>query len=173
MQKKIWLVVMMCLIIPCFMFTVSCQKKVSAQATVTPKPVIAAPSAPSAPSMSSPTVANVMDERIHFAFDKALLTAEAQTILKKKVEWMKANPNAKLVIEGNCDERGTAEYNIALGERRAVAAKAFLIDAGGMGPGGVSPDRIKTISFGKEKPLCKESNEACWAKNRNDGFVVK
>lgn len=168
MHKKLWLVVLLCLVIPCFMFTVSCQKKVAAQATVVPKSVIASPTAPSAPSMSSPTVVNFMDERIYFEFDKSNLDKKAWDILNKKAEWLKTNPNSKLVIEGHCDERGTAEYNIALGWRRAENAKRYLIDVSG-----INSNRITSISYGEEKPICKEKTEACWAKNRNDSFIVK
>ena len=91
---------------------------------------------------------------------------ESQALLKKKGEWLKATANAKLTVEGNCDERGTAEYNMALGERRAQAAKKFLVDLG------IDAKRLTTISFGEERPIDPGHNEAAWAKNRNDGFVV-
>ncbi len=76
------------------------------------------------------------------------------------------NPKTKVVVEGNCDERGTSEYNLALGDRRANAAKSYLVSLG------IPSRRIKTISYGKEKPLCTESTEECWSKNRRDHFVL-
>jgi peptidoglycan-associated lipoprotein len=107
-----------------------------------------------------------MTERVFFDYDKSALKMEAQALLKKKAEWLKSTANAKLTIEGNCDERGTAEYNLALGERRAQAAKKFLVDLG------IDAKRITTISYGKERPIDPAHNEAAWSKNRNDGFVV-
>jgi len=79
--------------------------------------------------------------------------------MKANAEWLKANPKTKVRIEGNCDERGTIEYNQALGQRRATSAKKYLTDMG------VSAKRISLISYGKEKPVCKESTEDCWQKN--------
>ena len=79
----------------------------------------------------------------------------------------KANPQSRVEVEGHCDERGTNEYNLALGARRAESAKRYLIDLG------ISPSALSTISYGEELPLCKEQNEACWAKNRRAHFVVK
>jgi peptidoglycan-associated lipoprotein len=107
-----------------------------------------------------------MTERIFFDFDKSALKLEAQALLKKKAEWLKANPAAKLLVEGNCDERGTAEYNLALGERRAESAKKFLVDLG------IDAKRISTISYGEERPIDPRHTEEAWAKNRNDGFVI-
>ena len=160
MQKKLWIVLALLLVMPAFLFTVSCQKKVQAQAP-TPAP---APAPPPAPAKME--VPSFMTERVFFDFNKSVLKLEAQALLKKKAEWLKANPNAKLLIEGNCDERGTAEYNLALGERRAESAKKFLVDLG------IDAKRISTISYGKERPLDPAHTQAAWAKNRNDGFVV-
>ncbi len=81
-------------------------------------------------------------------------------------EVMRAHPNWKVQIEGNCDERGSTEYNLALGEKRADAARQALAQ------GGVGADALKTISYGKEKPVCTEANEACWQKNRHDHFTL-
>lgn len=103
---------------------------------------------------------------IHFDFDKSNLQNEARTILNKHAEWLNKNKDAKLTIEGHCDERGTAEYNLALGERRAVAAADFLIDLG------IDSKRMKTISYGLELPLDPRHNEEAWAKNRRVHFVV-
>lgn len=107
-----------------------------------------------------------MSENIYFDFDKSDLKPEAQAILKKKAAWLKANPKFFVRIEGHCDERGTNEYNLALGERRAYAAKKFLIDLG------VSENRIRTISYGEERPADPGHNEEAWAKNRRDEFKL-
>jgi peptidoglycan-associated lipoprotein len=107
-----------------------------------------------------------MRESIYFAFDKSILTAASQANLTQKAEWLRENPNATLTIEGHCDERGTNEYNLALGDRRAESAKAFLVDLG------IEASRITTISYGEERPVCTDKNEECWAKNRRDQFIV-
>jgi peptidoglycan-associated lipoprotein len=86
--------------------------------------------------------------------------------MNANAEWLKANPKVKIRIEGNCDERGTAEYNQALGQRRAASARKYLTDLG------ISAGRISLISYGKEKPLCSDRVEGCWQKNRRDDFVV-
>jgi len=103
---------------------------------------------------------------IYFDFDKYNLKPESQEILKKAAPAYLKYTNYKLVVEGHCDERGTVEYNLVLGEKRANEAAKFLIDLG------VSKDRIKTISYGKEMPLDKNHNEEAWAKNRRAHFLV-
>lgn len=103
---------------------------------------------------------------ILFDFDKYNVKAEYKTELKSIAEWMTGHPEAKLSIEGNTDERGTNEYNLALGDRRAKAVKDYLVSLG------VPSSRIETLSYGEEKPLCMEHNEACWAKDRRAHFVI-
>jgi len=103
---------------------------------------------------------------VYFDFDKSIIRDDAKDAMHTNVEWLKAHPQAKIDIEGNCDERGTKEYNQALGQRRAASAKKYLIAMG------VSPSRISLISYGKEKPVCTENNEECWQKNRRDDFVL-
>jgi peptidoglycan-associated lipoprotein len=105
-------------------------------------------------------------EPIYFDFDKSLVRAEYWHVLREKAEFLKDNPNLGIRIEGNCDERGTNEYNLALGERRAESAKRFLISLG------ISPDRIETISYGEERPLAVGHNEDSWAQNRRNDFVI-
>ena len=105
------------------------------------------------------------NEDIYFPYDSAALTPEAQEILRKKAEWLQENPTAKVTIEGHCDERGTNEYNLALGEARAQSTKNYLIDLG------VSASRVGTISYGEEQPLDPRSSEDAWAKNRRAHFV--
>jgi peptidoglycan-associated lipoprotein len=101
-----------------------------------------------------------------FAFDSYDLSQEARATLKANAEWLKTNPAAKVQIEGHCDERGTNEYNMALGAKRASAAMDYLSTLG------VSAERLSTVSYGEEVPVCKEQTEECWAKNRRDRFVV-
>ena len=104
---------------------------------------------------------------IHFDFDKSDIKEADRAILQGIADFMKAYPQAKVEIQGHCDERGTNEYNLALGNRRAAAALAYLKTLG------VDEARFTTISFGKEKPLCTEAKEACWSQNRRDEFHLK
>jgi len=103
---------------------------------------------------------------VYFDFDQAFIQTEAGAIMKENAEWLKAHPQTRIRIEGNCDERGTIEYNQALGQRRAASAKKYLTDMG------ISEQRISLIGYGKEKPSCTESTESCWQKNRRDDFAV-
>jgi peptidoglycan-associated lipoprotein len=105
-------------------------------------------------------------ESIYFDFDKSELKSAAQDILTKKATWLKDNPNSSIRIEGHCDERGTNEYNLTLGERRANAAKKFLRDLG------ISENRLTTRSYGEEKPAVYGSDESAWSKNRRDEFKL-
>jgi peptidoglycan-associated lipoprotein len=103
---------------------------------------------------------------IHFAFDSSVIKSSEKANLQSVADALKSDPNAKLLIEGNCDDRGTEEYNRSLGERRALAAREALAKLG------VNPDRIRTISYGKDKPVDPGHDEAAWAKNRRDDFVL-
>ena len=105
-------------------------------------------------------------EFIYFAFDKSDLTDKSKSTLREKANWLRANGDYSVTISGNCDERGTAEYNLALGERRAHAAKKFLMGLG------ISANRLATVSYGEEKPIDPGHNEDAWAKNRNDQFSL-
>ena len=105
-------------------------------------------------------------DTVHFATDSSDVDGEAQGILAKQAVWLQKFPNVRVTIEGHCDERGTREYNLALGDRRANAAKSFLINAG------VPAGRITTISYGKERPLSAGSDEGAWAQNRRAVTVV-
>ena len=108
----------------------------------------------------------IMQGGINFDFDKASLTPAAQDNLLRKAEWLRENSDVTVTIEGHCDARGTNEYNLALGDRRAESAKAFLVDLG------IAASRVTTISYGEERPVCTQKNEECWAKNRRANFVV-
>ncbi|MDY6407354.1 MAG: peptidoglycan-associated lipoprotein Pal [Pseudomonadota bacterium] len=103
---------------------------------------------------------------VYFSLNSSDLDTTGKSTLAEQAEWLRKNPRALIVIEGNCDERGTTEYNFALGERRANAARRYLI------ANGVDSNRIRTISYGKEKPVATGSNEEAWAKNRNATTVA-
>lgn len=138
-----------------------------AAAATTPAPTTAAPAQTGpAPGSQADFVANVGD-RVFFDFDKSNLRPDAVTELGKWVAFLKQYPNDKLTIEGHCDERGTREYNLALGERRANAVKNFLVAQG------VDAGRLKTISYGKERPAVQGHDEAAWSQNRRGVGVVQ
>ena len=103
---------------------------------------------------------------IYFDYDEYQIQPSAKPVLERVSSWLLKNSSAKISVEGNCDERGTNEYNLALGDRRAKAVRDYLIALG------IAPDRIQTISYGEEKPVCMEQTEQCWAKNRRVHFVV-
>ena len=117
------------------------------------------------PGSQQDLVVNVGD-RVFFAYDKAELTAPAKATLDKQIAWLKTYGQNRVVIEGHCDERGTREYNLALGERRANAVKNYLAN------GGIAAARVTTISYGKERPVALGNNEAAWAQNRRGVTVV-
>lgn len=106
-------------------------------------------------------------QRVHFDFDKYDIKAKYQPAMQANAAWLQAHPKTNLIVEGHCDERGTREYNMALGDRRARSAKSYLINLG------VNAGRISTISYGEERPLCTANNESCWWQNRRDEFVAK
>jgi len=103
---------------------------------------------------------------IHFDYDKYDLDAPSKSILNKNAEWLKQNPSSRVEVQGHCDERGTNNYNLGLGERRAIAIKKYLIARG------ISRDRLFTISYGEERPFCQDSTETCWKSNRRGHFLV-
>jgi peptidoglycan-associated lipoprotein len=110
---------------------------------------------------------HLIDEDIYFDFDQAVIRPDAQEVLRRNAEFLRENPGVSVVIEGHCDERGTSEYNLALGERRALASKAFLMNLG------ISSSRLSTISYGEERPVDPGSNEEAWARNRRAHFVLQ
>jgi peptidoglycan-associated lipoprotein len=130
-------------------------------APMAPAPAAAPPAAAPAP------VETASFETILFDFDKSFIRDDAKPKLAKVAEYMKKNKDAKVMIEGHCDERGTSEYNMALGDRRANAAKKYLAALG------IDGKRLSTVSYGKEQPLDPEHNEGAWAKNRRAIFVPK
>ena len=167
MQKKKWMYLALLLVIPGLLFSVSCQKKV---VDATPEPVVEEKEEVVVETKEEVVVYKapdvVMQEDIYFDFDKSTLTPAAQDNLLRKAEWLRENTDATVTIEGHCDERGTNEYNLALGDRRAESAKSFLIDLG------IDPSRLTTISYGEERPVDPRHMEEAWTKNRRDHFVV-
>lgn len=139
----------------------------SATVSVTTPPPPPPPPAP-APTLTVEQRLNSDVQDAYFDYDKSDVNGEARDVLTKDATAIKSIlsdfPNASIVVEGHCDERGSAEYNLGLGDRRANAAKDFLVQLG------VPADRLKTISYGKERPQCTESNESCWQKNRRAHF---
>ena len=141
----------------------------------TPEPQVAAP--PPAVEQPAPTpavrpvpadfVAVPEVKAVHFDFDRALIRSDDAKVLDANVEYLKNNVDTLVLIEGHADERGTAEYNLALGERRARAARDYLVSQG------ITADRISLVSFGEERPECSEHVEACWARNRRAEFLIK
>ncbi len=126
------------------------------ESTVTPT---AAPAA-SGRASASPV------KDVFFDYDKALLTDDTKRILNENLAWLKANPRGQITVEGHCDERGTAEYNLALGDRRAKAVRDYLVAAG------LAGDRIRTISYGKERPFVPGHDESAWRWNRRGHFAL-
>ena len=118
-------------------------------------------------SLNLPVNLLKMPTTVYFAFDSSALSAEAVSALDSQIAWLKKNPKVNVVIQGYCDKRGTAEYNLALGERRANAVKQYLVSQG------IAADRISVISYGKERPAVLGNNEAAWAQNRRAVTVVK
>ena len=117
------------------------------------------------PGSQEDLIVNVGD-RVFFNYDSAELDTDAQELLQDQVAWLKQYSNVSVIIEGHCDERGTREYNLALGEKRAQSVKNYLINLG------ISADRVSTISYGKERPAVVGSNDGAWAQNRRSVTIV-
>lgn len=153
--------------------TAACSKKPPKDI---PPPPAAQPTAPAEPYGNGETTQatplseqfrrEVTSDTIHFATDEYDIDPQARAILDSQAAWLVAHPNVRITIEGHCDERGTREYNLALGDRRANSAKNYLAAKG------VSPDRMTTISYGKERPIALGSDEASWAQNRRAVTIV-
>jgi peptidoglycan-associated lipoprotein len=133
-----------------------------------PAPVAAPAPRPVAPAASSsPYVSTAALKDIHFAVDRAGVRPEDAAALDANAQWLKANPGVLVLIEGHADERGSDAHNLALGERRAKAAREALVARG------VAPTRITVKAYGEQRPSCTERADACWAKNRRAHFLVK
>ncbi len=125
----------------------------------TPPPAQQAPSGPVPGSAEEFRI--TVGDRIFFGYDRFDLSPEARGILERQAAWLRRYQNVRILVEGNCDERGTREYNLALGARRAAAARDYLVSLG------ISGDRMQTVSYGKERPMDPRSNEEAWSVNRN------
>ena len=196
-MKNKWIILAMVLIVPAMIFTVSCAKKTVETAPATDTSAADAArqaeldkqaemerqkkleeerlAAERADKLKAEAMQRdlmmaknrFLNEHVYFDFDDSTLTYQAQEVLKQKAVWLRDNPDANVVIEGHCDERGTNAYNLALGERRAESAKSFLANLG------ISGARITTISYGEEKPVDMGKTEEAWAKNRRAAFVLE
>lgn len=169
MQKKMWIVIALLLVAPLMFLNVSCQQQVvkpdngdgdgqggQGDGQMTPE------------QMAEKEAADkFVNEDVYFDFDSSSLDAAAQGVLREKAEYMKKRPGVSVTIEGHCDERGTNEYNLALGERRAGSTKAFLVDLG------IDASRMSTTSYGEERPMAMGHDEAAWSKNRRAHFVLR
>jgi peptidoglycan-associated lipoprotein len=139
-------------------------QEATARLTVTQPPP---PPPPPAPSVSDADLFSQYIKDVYFDYDKSDVRGDQQSSVQADVAFLNQHPNISFTIEGHCDERGSTDYNLALGDKRANAVKDALIS------GGISASRIKTISYGKEKPFCTESNEACWQQNRRGHLVYQ
>lgn len=160
------------------LFVTGCAKKVAEPGAEVTPPTQAAPAAPGqemkpgegmpagGPVVPAPGETAVFDKKIYFDFDKFDLTSDAIGALNELAAFLKTNAEVKTSIEGHCDERGTNEYNLALGERRAKAAYDYLVAQG------IDAARLSTVSYGEERPVDPGQNEEAWAKNRRDEFVL-
>jgi peptidoglycan-associated lipoprotein len=183
-QQNVWFALVLASVL-----TVSaCAKKAPAPAPPPPPPPPTTPAPPPPPPPPPPapapapqslteeeifarkTLEELNRERplgdVFFDFDKSDLKDEARSTLQKNADWLKRWTSTRITVEGHCDERGTNEYNIGLGERRARAVRDYLVSLG------VAADRILTVSKGEEEPFCRESTEECWAQNRRGHFII-
>lgn len=180
-MKKVFVLQWIAVVALCSLLAIGCAKKPAAQeqqaVVETPVETQVAAEQPTAVVEQGVTESTVSEQvpadleavarqlqRIHFEFDQFSLSPEARDILAANAALLQANADVKVRVEGHCDERGSDEYNLALGERRAIAARDYLVSLG------VAADRVATISYGEEMPLDQTNNEAAWAKNRRAEF---
>ncbi len=191
MNKRVWINLVMAVLVAGLFLTVSCAKKtvVSDATTIEDQEKIQAEAKAKAKAEEERIAQQNLEDQMarekalkeskiqaakrefenqdtHFKYDSSKLSSMAKMLLKEKTAWLKANSSASVIIEGHCDNRGTTEYNLALGERRASAVKAYLINLG------VSAARLDTISYGEEKPLDSSQTEQAFSKNRRAHFAI-
>jgi len=142
-----------------------CSKKTEVTTDTAPSKPVAASTVETVAPVAVEEVMKPSSNSIYFAFDQSDLDASARATLDGYAAWLNANAGQKVTVEGNCDERGSREYNLALGQRRADSVRDYLSALG------VSANNIDTVSFGEERPVCKGSGEACWAQNRRGDIV--
>lgn len=187
MKRNLWMNLMMALLVAGLFMTVSCAQKTVVSDATTVEDQAKAEAAEKAKieaerikqqeleeQMAREAAAKIaaaqnrfVNQNIHFDFDSAELSSMAKMLLKEKAEWLTANAMVKVTVQGHCDERGTTDYNLALGERRAKAAKNFLVDLG------ISGSRLNMVSFGEEQPLDSGQTEEAYRKNRRAQFVIE
>ena len=169
MKKRVFINALMALLVVGLFLTVSCaQKQVTSDSDTTKDGSTKTTGVnPLKPVATGDADVDFINLDIYFDFDSAELTADAQNVLQSKAEYLKKNSNVKAIIEGHCDERGTTEYNLALGERRAKSAKGFLVDLG------ISNSRLSYISYGEEQPAVAKHNADAWERNRRGHFELK
>jgi peptidoglycan-associated lipoprotein len=181
---KVWSIALALLLAGAFSFLAACKKKPPttteqarqpSEAPSRPAETTVRPPAPPAPStVDTEDISSKSLEELNrgylkdafFDYDKADLRDDARSALSADADWLKKHPSVQFLIEGHCDERGTAEYNLALGDRRANAAKEYLASLG------VDASRVRTVSYGKERPFCTASTEDCWQQNRRAHFLI-
>jgi peptidoglycan-associated lipoprotein len=189
MKNKGWLAVALVMVLPVMLFMASCSKKaVKTQSESTTGPEVQkaevqkAPDRPAEETRSDgwleedrlraetaareAALAAFVGENIHFDFDSYLLTDQARQVLVGKAEYLRTNPDITVTVEGHCDDRGTSEYNIALGARRTESVRMFLVNLG------IDTNRMNTVSYGEERPIAMGHDEASWAENRRAQFVI-
>jgi len=195
MKSRLWMVLMLVFILPGLLVTASCTKKGQKGPTVTEQYGQTTPQQPQRQEQMRPEGPETgaideeelarrraeearrrdmqvsreafLNEHLYFPYDSSELSPRAQTKLRKKADWLRKNPGLTAIIEGHCDERGTTEYNLALGDRRAESVKIFLTNLG------IAPTRLLTISYGEERPIDPGHSESAWAKNRRAQFVFE
>jgi peptidoglycan-associated lipoprotein len=178
------------IVLPVLLLTVNaCHKRPPAIASTNPPATITKPVPPSSPRSSNTAVAGseattltesqlfermTLDQLnasqplsdVFFEVDQNILRDDARQVLQRDAQWLSKWPQTKIRIDGHCDERGTSEYNLALGDRRAITVRDYLTNLG------ISPDRIQTVTLGRESPFCTSTGESCWAQNRRGHFVI-
>ena len=184
MRRKVWLALAVVMLLPVLFFTASCSKKaVQTEPVATVEPEVRkAPEEPAVEAKPAPVAEEerlwedvaareaaeraFLEANVHFAFDSSALSNEARQILMSKADYLRANPDIRVTVEGHCDDRGTDAYNISLGERRAESVAMFL------GSAGIDTKRLNTVSHGEERPIAVGNDEASWAENRRAQFVI-
>ena len=179
MRKTRWIYVALALIIPGLMLTTACTKKPKKAPGTMEQTQQTDPAAGAGTEgtqegdlddiarQKEQARNEFLNENVYFAYDSYALDAMAQDVLQRKAQWLQENAEAQVLIEGHCDERGTVEYNLALGDRRAETSKKFLMTLG------IDGTRLSTVSYGEERPVDMGQNEEAWAKNRRSKFVIK
>ncbi len=182
MVKKLW-TLMAILLLATVALSAGCKKKaptstVDARPPVSSKPAETEVAPPPSTAPRGDVTADVLKQDVtelnkkgyltdaYFDYDQSDLREDARTALAADAEWLKKYPTVQVLIEGYCDERGTGAYNLALGDRRANAAKEYLVSLG------IDASRLRTVSYGEERPFCSESNESCWQQNRRAHLLI-